>query len=267
MAKLTKLQAKTHREALALLEKDSLTVCEREKVLENYNEAAAHEVGEAGAFFTPLGLASDFLLDGPVSGRIVDMCAGIGGLSFAALHYHRYRRDQDNIDLTCIEMNPAYVEIGKKLVPEARWICGDALDPMLWQELGHFDGVISNPPFGNPRTFKHRTKGSCGLMEYAVIERAWKQAERGAFIIPQMSASFQFSGVRCFKETRDGKFGKFYARTGIDLRPGCGVDAAYFRDEWKNTAPSVELVYFDKYEHRINPRFDEIDEQGDLFAA
>lgn len=270
MAKLTKAEARKHRRALELLEKDRLTVSEREWILENYNEAAAHEVSAAGAFFTPLGLANDFLIDVATGGRVVDICAGIGHLSFAAINYHGWRRDNDErMDYVCIELNPAYVEIGRKLVPEATWICADALDPRTWEELGHFDAAISNPPFSSPHTYRHKSKNAAGRMEYAIIERAWKQAESGGFIIPQTSASFRFSGNRHYEETRDPDtpFGKFYKRTGIDLRPGCGADAAFYRDQWKNTAPNVELVFFDKYDQRTNPRYDETPAQADLFAA
>ena len=51
-------------------------------------------------------------------------------------------------------MNPAFVEIGKKLLPEANWICGSAFDKSIWDQItkdlpdNKFDVCVSNPPFG-----------------------------------------------------------------------------------------------------------------------
>lgn len=45
-------------------------------------------------------------------------------------------------DITCVELNPHYVEVGKKVVPEATWICADVLDPFLPDLLGQFDFAI-----------------------------------------------------------------------------------------------------------------------------
>ncbi|MEM6617579.1 MAG: hypothetical protein AAF619_13740, partial [Pseudomonadota bacterium] len=47
-------------------------------------------------------------------------------------------------ELVCVEINPAFVEIGKKMIPEATWICADVFD-VLDIELGHFDCAVSNP--------------------------------------------------------------------------------------------------------------------------
>lgn len=85
MAKLSKPQVKAHGEACALLEKDRLTLDEREFVIRNWQESATHINSAAGAFFTPLDLAFDFAIevncDPPWS--VIDLCAGIGCLSYA----------------------------------------------------------------------------------------------------------------------------------------------------------------------------------------
>lgn len=68
--------------------------------------------------FTPWGLAADFTIDAVSSGaEVIDLCAGIGILSYF-LH-HRARYAYDCPDLTCVELNPRYVEIGRRLLPEA----------------------------------------------------------------------------------------------------------------------------------------------------
>jgi hypothetical protein len=81
MAKISKEEAARHEEAEKLLEKDVLTISEREYVLEHWHEGARHLNSVAGAFFTPLELARDFAVE--VTGRrIIDLCAGIGRLSY-----------------------------------------------------------------------------------------------------------------------------------------------------------------------------------------
>ena len=46
---------------------------------------------------------------------------GIGRLS-----YYQYLRNKPT-HITCVELNPEYVLIGKRGLPEAEWITGDAL--------------------------------------------------------------------------------------------------------------------------------------------
>ena len=68
MAKLTKAQRKAHDKAEARLRKDHLNDEDREFVLDHWQPAHSHEIGAAGAFFTPSSLAQDFRLDGAYSG-------------------------------------------------------------------------------------------------------------------------------------------------------------------------------------------------------
>lgn len=255
MAKLTKTQAKLHREALALLDLPSLTINQREAFYQNYNEAADVEISAAGAFFTPLGMANDMLIDVPTHGSVIDICAGIGHLSFAAFHYHWHRREERETKITCIEINPRYVEIGRKVLPEATWICADALDPATYRGLGKFGAAISNPPFGNPHTYRNKAKNAGGNMEYAIIERAAKLSDHGGFIIPQMSAPFEYSGRQCYRERPSIKYETFNKRTGINLSIGAGCDTTFYKDEWKNAAPLVELAFFDFEQERWDREF------------
>ena len=46
------------------------------------------------------------------------LCAGIGVLSYAA-QLECSDRSRCYADITCVELNPHYVEVGKKVVPEA----------------------------------------------------------------------------------------------------------------------------------------------------
>lgn len=88
MSKLTKQQAQVHEAAARLLAKGTLTEDEKRFVFQNFREDARHINGQAGAFFTPLGLARDLAIHIPYKTgetiRIIDLCAGIGVLSYAA---------------------------------------------------------------------------------------------------------------------------------------------------------------------------------------
>ncbi|MEM8986543.1 MAG: hypothetical protein AAGC95_07450 [Pseudomonadota bacterium] len=108
MTKLTKRQLKAHQEACELLQKERLTDEDEEFVFANWHEGADADISRAGAFFTPLDLAFDFAIDttGP---RIIDLCAGIGALAYAV--YHHGRNYDNRPQVTCIEINPHYVEV------------------------------------------------------------------------------------------------------------------------------------------------------------
>lgn len=66
-------------------------------------------------------LAWDFILDAGCTGQCIELCAGIGRLS-----YYQYLRNKPT-HITCVELNPEYVMIGKRVLPDAEWIIGDAL--------------------------------------------------------------------------------------------------------------------------------------------
>jgi predicted RNA methylase len=239
MAKLSRNDLNKHKQACALIDMDRpLSLDEREFVIENWQEGAEHINSAAGAFFTPLGLAFDFALD--VGGqRILDLCAGIGALSYAS--YWRGGRHDDRPQITCVELNPDYVRVGKRVMPEARWVTADVMDLPMY--LGDFDHVISNPPFG--RKIKIDGPRYSGEADLAVIDIASDCARSGTFIIPAMSAPFAYSGQPYYQERPSAKYAKFNAKTGIELQAGCGVDCSYYRDQWRGTAPAVEIVTAD----------------------
>lgn len=258
MSRLSKLQAKRHQEAEALLRKDVLTDEDRWEVYEAWQESAHHVNNLAGAFFTPMGLACDFSVEVP-AGRVIDLCAGIGALSFAVRNHHHWL--SGGVGITCVELNPAYVAVGRKLLPEATWVEASVFD---LPDLGWFDCAIANPPFGaSPRAAGCAPRYAGKNFEYHVIDIASDIADYGVFIVPQASAPFAYSGRPCFEKTPSAHYGAFAKTTGIELEPNCGIDTAAYARDWHGVAPTVEIVTTDFAMARHSRR----PAQGDLLGA
>lgn len=127
MAKLTRAEERRHAQACQLVDlRRDLTEDERWFVLSHWQESSTAANGLQGAFFTPEGLARDMSLE--VGGdRILDLGAGIGRLAW-------HNRDlwgrwpNPAPELWCVERNPTYVRVGRKVLPEATWLCADILD-------------------------------------------------------------------------------------------------------------------------------------------
>ena len=253
MKRLNKIEAKNHLHALELLKKPELSENEINFIFEHYCESATNLNGEAGAFFTPDALAWETTLelgDTPYEKplKVIDLCAGIGILARNTLLRH------PNAEVTCVEINPDYVEIGKRLVPQARWVCVNVTNISELQKLGRFDIAISNPPFGNVRTFRDTPKlqYSGSHAEYRVLEIASLIANYSIFIIPQESSGFRYSGVQCFEIYVSSKFQKFTDETGLILEPGSGIDTSCEGlNIWKGVSPRVEIVCVDNQEQAI----------------
>lgn len=259
MARLSKAQAKLHQQAVALLAKDVLSLDEREFVLNHWQESANHINSVAGAFFTPVGLADDLSLEvsggRAEKGSIIDLCAGIGALAFSAYHRNGHNRDQAP-RVVCVEINPDYVAVGRKVLPEAEWICADVFD--LPPDLGRFTFAIANPPFGRGGPIPGVT------LDLNVVAVASRLAEYGVFILPQMSAPFRFSGARHYEERPSAAYERFREKTGLVLGASCGIDCSFYRDDWRGVAPTVEICVADFEE---NPPLPLPAQVQDLFAA
>jgi len=272
MSKLTKSQAKAHQQACDLLAKDALTEDDKLFVLENWQESAKHINSIAGAFFTPIGLARDLSIE--VSGRrIIDLCAGIGSLAF----WCACRAWNKPPEIVCVELNPDYAAVGRKILPEATWIVGSVFD--LPKDIGHFDFAISNPPFGATPRDARAPRYSGKEFELHVIDIASGIADYGAFIVPQMTAPFKYSGCPNggWPETvKDGVGSgfvyrpsdvheKLLAQTGIVLEPSCGIDTSAYRNDWHGVSVSTEIVVCDFVQARAN-RAPAAPAQFDLFG-
>lgn len=242
MARLTKAEWKAHAEAEKVLAQDFLTDDEREFVLTHWQESANHVNSAASAFSTPISLALDVVLFAGVSGesrKVVDLCAGIGALGLAA-----WWRSDCRAEVTCIEVNPAYVAVGRKLFPEARWICADIND--LPAGLGHFDSAIANPPFG--RMTRINGPRYRGVSDLSVVDIASDLADWGTFILPASSVPFQYSGRPMYREQDSSAYRAFREATQIALSAE-SVDCAVY-DGWHGIRPQIEMVSTDFTEAR-----------------
>src|SRR5262245_9163273 len=247
MAALTREQERLHAQACQLIDLPrDLTEEERGFILDNWLASSTSRSASERAHFTPSGLARDMSIH--VGGnRIIDLAAGVGRLSF-------HNRDlwarwpQAGPEFVCIERNPDYVRVGRRVMPEAEWICADIMElPSMLKKLGRFDCAIANPPFGViPRTGNAPGGYRARRFEYHAIALAAMVADRGVFIIPQNSAPFRYSGFPRFEaNVGDAEYRKFVAATGIELTPNCGIDTTQYEDDWHNVTPRVEVVKAD----------------------
>lgn len=243
MAKLTKAEAKAHDAACRLLQLDRpLTLDERETIYTDWHEGADSNQTWASAFFTPVSMASDLRFDMPGHGTLVDLCAGIGRLAWFAGGQcswpetrHPYSR------IVCVERNPRYVEVGRRLFPDAEWICGDVLDPEVIRQLGTFDAAVMNPPFGNTTKSDHKAPHYKGAdLDLAVMDVAATIAAHCVAIVPADRAPWDRRGTRRESKRAD----LFKAATGYELHRFSSLDCEHYRDQWRGVSPAVEIVGF-----------------------
>jgi len=245
MAKLSKAELAAHRAAVQLLERGNLTLDEREQIYADWHEGAGGDQTAASAYFTPLDLANDMVFEMPSHGSFVDLCAGTGRLAYFAGGQHRFEPHQYS-RIVCVERNPAFVAVGKQLLPQAEWICGDALDPAVIRQIGRVDVAICNPPFGTITRSDFtapRYKGK--RIDLAVMDVAATVAPECWAIVPENVAPWDRRGDRRESPHADA----FTKATGLQLYRFASVEPNYYRDQWRGTAPAIEIVGFgEQYE-------------------
>lgn len=194
--KISRAQLAAHQAAENLLKSGQLLDSyAAEQIYENWTPLARHNVSQDGQFFTPVALAQDFTLFAHDKGRVVDLCAGIGVLSWALLGNTATPSNASmmhvpDLAIVAVERDPELCAIGARILPMVEWVCGDIFDEKLWRRLGTFDGAIANPPFGKVPTSADTAwlnyKGPCDLMAVAVALKVTRAG--GAFILPQTSS-------------------------------------------------------------------------------
>lgn len=244
--KLSRAALRRHRDAMDLINAGRrLTIDEMEKVFSDFDPRVTGIREARQEFFTPVELASSLSLEvghqdeGTV---IVDMCAGIGVLSFAVqqLNY------DIALDIHAIEINPDFVEIGQKLLPDVTWHCGDFRDLEIWRQIPNTDVAISNPPFGKIPAWDGESwltfKGKRGALQ--AVEVGVRQAERGiAAIVPQSCSPIHYSGVVQMQYVEPQGDLKRFVESFPSAVFGIGsIDTSCFQKMWKGASPKVEIV-------------------------
>lgn len=265
--KLTKQQLKEQKRLQELIQsKDKFSDDEKEDIYTNFNEGILGDVTANSAYFTPLDLAYDFALMSPTYGVVVDMCAGIGVLAHAALTRDTYEHHIKK--MICIERDPRYIQIGKKLVQstlqtyyeaggektyttEVIWIQGDIFDEQMWlqieKEHGKIDCIISNPPYGKvTKTDYSRDwlKYTGADIDMAAIEIGILKSKYPSYIIPQGSCTFRGSGRHClggFEHIENNKVSKLKKDMGLEFYMSwTSIDTSVYEQGFKNTKIVVE---------------------------
>jgi len=239
--KLSKPVRKLHEQARALLERGGLDDDEREFCYRNLRPDATTDIGKGSAFFTPWEIANDFqietLNDIGRPKRVLDLCAGFGILSYMQ---HRRWCSSEKPEFVCVEINPEYVEIGKKLFPEAQWIRADVFD-LAELKLGRFDEFYSNPPFG-PVPAAYRNQYPKRRFEYAVAEIGMQHADTGTMIVQQGITDWKMSNQRGFSQHINPAYDAWKAVSGLRLANNCGIDCSHTPFAETNVTVDIALV-------------------------
>jgi len=244
MARISKQKMKLYNEAEEILTQDALSETEKDFVFANWLPEIEFDVGGDGVFFTPEEIAHELaVMVGDCPCQILDLCAGIGRLSYTIYEFSKWRNRRPQI--TAIERNPRFVEVGRKLLPEATWICMSVFDEEAWEENGfedgYFDFAISNPPFGEIghsgwRGFKTIADLNC------VGIAMDKTKYGGIFILPSESVPWTCSGESYTTFVESAKWNKLEKQyPGIVCHPCC-VDLDVHQKEWLGVSPKVELA-------------------------
>lgn len=255
MARISRDALRRHDAACALLALERpLHGEEINQIIDDWHEGAAHANARMGAHFTPYGLGVSLAVEAETKGRVLDLCAGIGTLSYAHWqHMHAWARTPtEGQELyTLVEMNPDYAAVARRLMPDAEVIVGSVFDPVLIAELRSrdFDVAISNPPYGKYNSASGKGPRYVGTdCHYAVIDVASEVARRGVFLIPQTATPFRYSGRQSYSEAAPDdrrSYDRFSLQTGIEFEFNSGIDTDHHKDEWRDVSITVEVVLCD----------------------
>ena len=252
MAKLTRTQLSKHKEACDLLDlARDLTYDEVIFVLSHWLPDS-HSKTSGAAFFTPLYIAHWVAQESGDEGHILDLCAGIGHLTYFQMRRLMYTRPHHEPQLTAVEINPEFIKAGKKLVPQAHWIEGDIFDRSFWRSIDLSPQpwmYISNPPFGTAQSDWLEYKGNSALMAVEVGLRVTGDGT-GVVVLPQAVLPFEYSGKRGYRRRQPVKSGKDFVNTWPDYQIGCSsLDTTYpdegFPHKFMDTSIVVEIASFE----------------------
>lgn len=245
---------KRHSKAMEIIEQDELSFDDKVYVFENYHEGATQMNNLVSAHFTPKSIALS-VEQCARHENFVDLCAGIGILSWFKLRTYQFEGFDKGITGICIENCTEYYKIGKKLMPEFHWINGSIFDQKIIDEVkelmkGKTFSVISNPPYGKQvkTDTKDLLKYKGSDFEYKAIEIGYLLgANDGVFLIPQGSCNFKMSGGNRGNEfdVPSPKYEKFYKETNLKMIPNMGYSTDTFDDGWKDVSLTTEIAIFE----------------------
>ncbi len=263
MGKISKEILKKHNKALEILNKENLDFYDIEYVFQHYHEGAGKMNNLISAHFTPYEIAHSIAHH--VSTAFVDICAGIGMLSYAIKRYYQFNEE---IPFgICVENCVEYYNVGKKLLPEFHWINGDIFDKHVIDEIKSLMGnrqftVVSNPPYGKQvqadvKDFLHYSGSD---FEYKAIELgAYLKAIYGVFLIPQNSCPFKYSGNKGLESTTNKEYSKFEGQTNLRIDMNIGFDTTIFNPDsewpqWKDISIITEIAIVEYAELDYKPK-------------
>lgn len=263
MAKISKRLLKKHNEAIELLKKDDLNFLDREFVFYNYHEGAQNMNNLISAHFTPYSIARSMSQNITYPNCFVDLCAGIGILSYALKRANEW--DNKPIFGICVEKSQEYYRIGKKLLPDFHWINGDCFDPKIIKEVKKLMkdksfSIISNPPYGTQvkTDTKNLLKYTGKNFDFKAVELgAILGAYDGAYLIPQTSCPFKYSFNQGYEKQESKEHDKFKKQTGLEISMNCGFGTEIPQGDeggdWKDVKIITEIATIEYEEYNYKP--------------
>lgn len=274
--KLTKAQLKIQAKVDDLLKnKPDLSHDDIDFVFANWHEGSCGNVSAAAAHFTPYSLAWDHALFAYGVGHVVDIAAGNGLLTYALIGRDIHEGHLKSV--TCIEMNPVYHQLSKRLLePLSGYTCssdpikincvlGNIFDQRIWTSITSgltdqkFTHAIANPPFGNlskeDKALAEPWLNYTTKRDISAIELAWRHSHGASFILPTGSVDFRYSGHhRGFERIPCNALDKLRkANPNMFLAMEAdGIDCSIYRDEWRSTKVNVEVasICFDRSQYQ-----------------
>lgn len=283
MAKISKRLISKHNEALEILKQEKLSFDDKLFVFEHFHEGVNMSNNMISAHFTPYPLARQIHMCTAYH-NFVDIGAGIGVFSFAMARQFEFDNHMQDKTLkgVAVERCQSYYEVGKKLVPEIHWICGDITDIEVIREIKEYMGetpfsVISNPPYGKMVKGINNDwlKYNGSRFEYKAIEiGALLGAYDGCFLIPQTSCPFRItnrsSGYVEDKAYQDREYKKFIKQTGLEISPNIGIptdcnEAYQFKEV--SIVTEFAIVEYHEYDYEPNDIRQRIKQRSDRYIS
>ncbi len=212
-------------------------------IFDHFHPGYHRDISRCANFFTPRNDAVAVAQAGGAGGRVIEPTAGIGSIAHAVYSLNCWGGDAEPpLKLTCVELVEDFVAIGRKLVPQAEWICGNIFDVL--PTLGEFDSFVANPPFGKLPSNQSKTWGDD--IAFGIIQELLPRCHNGGIVILPAGHHAQSANMRngeCergrFADGPSSKFNRFKK-----LNPAWAIQPTSFgcSNQWKGTSIECEIV-------------------------